>query len=83
MSTAFAVSRFFGGTPGANAVAQGQSKKSANCSRETTRRVHAFKTRYKRAVRSHDSAVWMVEAAFGADELVAAAPAAVDLERAF
>ena len=42
---------------------------------------HAFKTIYKRAVRSRDDGIDVVEAAFGADVPAAAAPAALDLEQ--
>ena len=71
-----------GGTPGSNAAARAKAKAKAKrlptaAEKRRDAFTHAFKTIYKRAVRSHDSAVGMVDAAF---EPTAAAPAAVDLE---
>ena len=73
-----------GGTPGANAAARTKAKAKAKgvpfaAGRRRDASKHAFKTIYKRAVRSQDRGAGMVEAAFGADER--AAPAAVDLEQ--
>ena len=75
-----------GGTPGANASARPEAKAKAKgvptaAEKKHDAFKHAFKTIYKRAVRSQHSGFGMVEAAFGANEPEAAAPAAVDLEQ--
>ena len=75
-----------GGTPGAHAAARAKAKAKAQgvpTAAEKRRDAfkHAFKTVYKRAVRSHDDGVGLVEAAFGDDAPAAETPAAVNLEQ--
>ena len=75
-----------GGTPGAHAAARAKAKVNAKgvptaAEKRHDAFKHAFKTIYKRAVRSRDDGVEMGEATFGADAPAAAAPAAVDLEQ--